>query len=428
MKVSELENLIQDNVEKVLQDTLMEQIHDAVKIQFQKAVASEGKKNKANHNPYYGNPNGVSKDMEDYVNETYGAASTQNKTFRGMFGEESLSTGGFDTFGEFLKLVDSGRSDTRLVTKAPSGASESIPSDGGYIVAPEFTARIFDVALESEIVRPLSVVYPMKSHSLNIPAMQLVPHSTALYGNVEMRWVDEGGTVTPTKPTFRSMTMTANKARIDMMITNELLADSSPSYESLIGNIITSTFAYGLDSVFLTTGNGAGQPLSILNSNCLITVDAEDGQSSGTIVWENIINMYSRMHPACVGNAVWVASITAIPALMTLFFSVGTGGVPVPALREESGKFYLLGKRVYLTEKISTLGNIFDIAFCDFSQYAVGLRQELRIEKSNSPGWSTDESAWRCIVRIDGQPLWDRTLILKDGVTEVSPFVTLAAR
>jgi HK97 family phage major capsid protein len=384
---------------------------------------------KAHFNPGSGYLNGKPKTaegMDDYMNENYGVQSVQNKTFKGMFGNNNLSSGGFDTFGEFLKLIDSGLNDSRLV-KAPSGANEGIPTDGGFLTPDEHTARVFDVALESEIIRPLATVFPMKSKTMEIPAMELTNHSTALYGNVEMKWSDEGGTVTGVKPAFRAMHLTAHKARIDLMATNELLADSSPNYETIIGKVVTSTFAYGLDNIFLN-GHGGGQPLGILNAPCLITVAAETNQTASTIVWENIVNMYARMHPACVGNAVWVASITAIPQLMTLYFTVGTGGVPVPALREDSGKFYLVGKRVFITEKLPVLGQVGDIMMCDFSQYAVGMRQELRIEKSNSPGWSTDESAWRCIVRIDGQPLWDRVLTLKDGVTTVSPFITLAER
>jgi HK97 family phage major capsid protein len=433
MKTSELEQMIEDSMEHVregIEEKILERVPQLVSDKLDEMAKGQNKTQKAHFNPYSGYLDGKPKTaegMENYMNENYGVHSVQNKTFKGMFGEENLSSGGFDSMGEFFKLVDSGLNDSRLITKAPSGSNEGIPSDGGFIVPNEYTARIFDVALESEIIRPLATVYPMKSKTLEIPAMELTNHSTALYGNVEMKWVDEGGTVTPTKPAFRAMKLTAHKARIDLVATNELLADSSPNYEQVIGKVVTSTFAYGLDSIFLN-GHGGGQPLGVLNSNCLITVAAEVDQTITTIVWENIVNMYSRMHPACVGNAVWVASITAIPQLMTLYFSVGVGGSAIPALKEDSGKFYLLGKRVFITEKLPVLGQVGDIMLCDFSQYAIGMRQELRIEKSNSPGWSTDESSWRCIARIDGQPLWDKVLTLKDGSTTVSPFITLAAR
>jgi len=435
MNIGELKNMIEDEMEtlkETIQTTIFEKIQGEVTRQFEEIAKQTERKPIGGHfNPYSGNLDGKLKTvegMQEYMESHYGTQNVQNKTFRGLFGDEAAqNSGGFETLGEFIKLVDSGLNDPRLTTKAPSGASENIPTDGGFVVPPEYTARIFDVALESEIVRPLATVYPMKAKTLDIPAMELTNHSTALYGNVAMVWSDEGDSNAPKKPAFRLMTASAKKARIDVTLTNELLADSSPAYETIIGKVITSTFAHGLDNIFLT-GHGGGQPLGILNSPALITVDGELGQAANSIVWENIINMYARVHPACVSNAVWVASITAIPNLMTLFFAVGTGGVPVPALREDSGKFYLLGKRVFITEKLPGLGEVGDIMLCDFSQYCVAMRQEMRLEKSNSVGWQTDETSFRAIVRLDGFPLWDKVLTLQDGSTTVSPFITLQAR
>ena len=71
---------------------------------------------------------------------------------------------------------------------------------------------------------------------------------------------------------------------------------------------------------------------------------------------------------------------------------------------------------------------VWDIILADFSQYAIGLRKEMRLESSIHARFSTDQTSWRMIVRIDGQPLWDEVLTLEDGTNTVSPFVTLAAR
>jgi HK97 family phage major capsid protein len=65
---------------------------------------------------------------------------------------------------------------------------------------------------------------------------------------------------------------------------------------------------------------------------------------------------------------------------------------------------------------------------CDFSQYVVGLRSEMRFDMSIHVHFTTDELLARLIERHDGQPLWDKALTLEDGTTTVSPFVTLAAR
>jgi HK97 family phage major capsid protein len=65
---------------------------------------------------------------------------------------------------------------------------------------------------------------------------------------------------------------------------------------------------------------------------------------------------------------------------------------------------------------------------CDFSQYVVGLREEMRVDLSQHLYFTTDEVAARLIERHDGQPLWADPLTLEDGSTQVSPFVALAAR
>jgi len=89
----------------------------------------------------------------EYV-EFAGVGPAVNKTFKGMFGDRGIADGGFENFGDFLKTINSGRADDRLITKAPSGSSEGIPSDGGFLVPTEYSAQLLDTALESEIVRP----------------------------------------------------------------------------------------------------------------------------------------------------------------------------------------------------------------------------------------------------------------------------------
>ena len=69
-----------------------------------------------------------------------------------------------------------------------------------------------------------------------------------------------------------------------------------------------------------------------------------------------------------------------------------------------------------------------DILLADFSHYAVGIRKEMRLESSVHVAFQTDEIAHRCIVRVDGQPLWDEALTLEDGSTTVSPFIVLGDR
>jgi HK97 family phage major capsid protein len=52
---------------------------------------------------------------------------------------------------------------------------------------------------------------------------------------------------------------------------------------------------------------------------------------------------------------------------------------------------------------------------CDFSQYVVGLRGQMRLDTSIHVHFSTDELLARLIERHDGMPLWSEALTLQDG-------------
>lgn len=63
----------------------------------------------------------------------------------------------------------------------------------------------------------------------------------------------------------------------------------------------------------------------------------------------------------------------------------------------------------------------------DFQQYGLGLRADIRLEKSIHVAFGSDQTAWRCIMRVDAQGLWDTALTPKVG-DDLSPFVALATR
>jgi HK97 family phage major capsid protein len=429
MTLQELEQYMQNKLFPELQETversLFDRIQKEVNDQFEKIANSQKKKN-VGHNPYYKNPNGVSKEMDDYVNETYGATSVQNKTFKGMFGDKSLSAGGFDSFGEFLKTVADGRVDPRLV-KAASEANENIPSSGGFLVPSEYEARLVDQSLESEIVRPRAQTYGMTSKTKLIPGVQISSHASSLFGGIVAYWTDEGDTTIKTKPTFRMMQLTAKKLMMLVEASNELIADSVPSYDQVLGGMLTKALGWYLDDAYIN-GTGAGQPQGILHCPSVIEVQPENEQPTDTVVYENCVNMFSKLHPQCYSNAIWIANLTLLPQLSTLFYSVGTGGIPVQLLQQSNGKFSLLGRELVFTEKNPVLGERADLVLVDLSQYACGIREGLKLEKSSHVGFETDSSMYRLTARADGMGLWDQALTLKDGSTQVSWCVVLAAR
>jgi len=64
------------------------------------------------------------------------------------------------------------------------------------------------------------------------------------------------------------------------------------------------------------------------------------------------------------------------------------------------------GKEVLFTEKCPALGAKGDLILADLSQYAIGMRKEIALDRSNVPGWMEDMTDYRVIVRVDGQGTW----------------------
>jgi HK97 family phage major capsid protein len=99
----------------------------------------------------------------------------------------------------------------------------------------------------------------------------------------------------------------------------------------------------------------------------------------------------------------------------------------VPVLREANGGWQLLTRPVLFTEKLPAVGDKGDILLADFSQYAIGVRKEITIEKSGHVYFMSDETAWRAITRVDGQGRWNKAYTPANGATQ-SWCVCLAAR
>jgi HK97 family phage major capsid protein len=205
------------------------------------------------------------------------------------------------------------------------------------------------------------------------------------------------------------------------------LSQDIPGGENQLIQLCGRGLSWYRDRAFLK-GSGAGEPLGILNSNCLISVTPETGQTADTIVYENLTKMMSRMFAGSFGNSFWLCHQSTIPQLLTLSVSVGTGGNSIPVMTRSNGGFEILTRPVVFTEKTEKVGDLGDVLLIDASQFVVGLRGEMRFDTSIHPGFLTDEIYARIVERHDAEPLWDSPLTLEDGTTTVSPFVALAER
>lgn len=342
-----------------------------------------------------------------------------------LFGEPtSAAASGWKGLNDYLATIHTGRSDERLVQAASMGTY--VGSDGGFLVPEQYSAELLDLSLEDEIVRPRARVYPMTTEVRKIAGWDSSDHTNGTIAGLVGRWMGESATNTTQKAKTRLLELHAHKLAIYAQASNELVADGM-SFEEQLGQAMRAAIGFKLDQGFIS-GNGVAKPLGYLNDPALVTVSKESGQAADTILYENLVAMFARMYPAGLSKSVWVANQTAIPQLLTLTLPVGTGGAAIPVMTESGGKFSILTRPVIFTEKVPTLGDLGDVSLVDFSQYAIGIRKELVLDKSNGPGWFEDETSYRAILRVDGRGTWDEPLVPANGAATLSWAVTLQAR
>ncbi|HPA14897.1 MAG TPA: phage major capsid protein [Desulfobacterales bacterium] len=303
---------------------------------------------------------------------------------------------------------------------------EGTPSSGGFAVPDPLAAQWLDAALENEVIRPNATVWPMTSQTRKVPGWDGFDQSAGkYYGGFEMEFLAEEGEGSKQTGKLRLVTLEAKKGAIFCDASSEVVEDGL-GFEAQLEMAIKKSLGLGLDYYFLQ-GVGGGQPLGILNSPGVISVTPEGGQGD-TFNYYNLSKMFARMYPAGINRAVFLANPTVLPSLLfDQTVAVGTGGAPMNIFKEQNGKYSLMGRPLYFTSALPAIGDVGDIVFVDLSQYAIGIRREMKLEKSTIPGWTKDLVSYRVLIRVDGQGTWSDSITPKNG-DSLSWCVTLGAR
>ncbi len=339
--------------------------------------------------------------------------------YRSLFGNPAWD--GFEDTHDFLSAVRSGKADPRFEQRAQSTV---VAVDGGLAVPTAMSELLFDGALDNEVIRPAANVFPMSTPELTIPIFDGEDRQTSIFGFAPT-WVSEGSEGTVQTAKLRAQKLIAKKLMLFGEISNEARMDVR-SFDQKLMQAMTRSLAWNLDDAFLR-GTGAGQPLGILNATSTVTVSKRTGQAAGTVTYENLVDMQSRLLPGEIGNAVWIASESTMPQLLTMALVVGTGGISVPLLQRNGTNWSLHGIPLYFTEKLPTLGNDGDIMLCSRRHYNIGIRADVTLKRSEGVAFMRDSEVYRAVVRVDGQPAFSKPITLHNG-NQVSPFVKLGER
>ncbi len=277
--------------------------------------------------------------------------------------------------------------------------TEGTPSQGGYLVPEEFQAELVRYVEEASIVRPRARVWNMTRDKVNIPKLD---QSSSSFGGATLYWPGEGGLKTLSRPALGQIQLNAQKVIGLASATDELLADSAVNVANFLVTLFGEAIAYEEDKKFIQ-GSGSNEPLGIMEYDGTSVVARN---TSSKILIEDVLALDENF-PAWAeqGNVVWLTSKKGKTQLRQLGRTSTTFNQVWMESMRAGDPPTLLGHPVLFTEKVdTTIGNSGDIILANLSWYYVGDRGGLEVTSSIHDRFRYDETVFRFVKRVDGQP------------------------
>lgn len=358
--------------------------------------------------------------MDELQSQFPGLPSRENRF--GSFGDQLIAA---------ARASDPSRAIDRRLIRAAAGLNETAPTDGGFAVQMDFASgiktRMFSTGQILQRVQRMPI--GANSNSITIPVAKDDTESAGIFGGIVAYWLSEAGTKTPSSGKLEALEMKLKKMAVVVPTTDELLADAV-ALESWIRIGANKALVKEAEKQIIR-GTGVGQPLGILNSGSLVSVAGVAGQGD-TVVYDNIKSMWSRMFADSRANAIWLINQTVEESLYGMGITVGVGGSPVympPGGASVAPYGTLFGRPVIPCNYCSAVGTVGDILLVDLSEYLLIEKGGIQEAVSMHYGFITDQTYYRFVMRLDGQPAWKTVFTPEQAAAATqSPFIALATR
>lgn len=332
-----------------------------------------------------------------------------------------------------------GRRDPRALQVIRNAMTERVGSEGGYLLPETLRAQVMSY-MTTAIVRPQATVIEMDAYRVGIPLLDNPSQASGkqVLGGLTFSLVEAGETIPATNPGFGRLVMDARKIAAYLQgVPNELTADAAGAMGDLLARVVAMGLSWYEDDLFIANGTGAGEPQSLANASCAVTVNRGNPD---TVALPDIASMAQSLHPAALQAGMtpgltsvrWLLSTDVFNQLLELYLAIGTPANTAvsPSAWFSLGDGYdtgpsLLGLPASPTDHQPALGSRGDLILADLSRYVVADRLVLTVERSPSgPGFAADASDFRIRSRLDGRH-WVQSSTTTEASQQVSPVVVL---
>jgi HK97 family phage major capsid protein len=365
----------------------------------------------------------ATKAVADVLDKLPEVKAKMNATVEVVVAEEDQP---FKSDGEFYMSVKNAAIaphaiDPRLKSLKATGLSEAQPSQAGFLVPQQTAPGIIEkMYTTGSLLSVMSNRDPVIGYGMSYNLVDETSRADgSRNGGVTGYWGAEGGTKTASKGKFRQLELKLKKVYALCVATDELLEDA-PTLGNWLNRVAPDELRFKVEDA-IVNGDGVGKPAGILTSPAFKSAVRTDANEIDAL---DIGRMWAARFVG-VNDYIWLGNQSIFPQLLTL--TIGNMPVYIPA-GGLGGLPYstLLGRPYYDTEYNPVLGTLGDLMLVSPSQYQMIDKGGVQVASSIHVYFTTDESAFRFVYRIDGAPTWNSTLTLKDTNT-VSPYVGLAA-
>lgn len=321
------------------------------------------------------------------------------------------------SFGDWLLALR--RGDTKrleTVYKSAKALNTQTGESGGWLVPHEFNQQLLSLSIAASPILQQVTRIPVDSPSGEFPSLDQFAAPTAGVGEtaaaagVVTVAREEGAAYTETEPNFDQIQWRTTEAISGLIkVTKKLSATSPFAIEALLRRLISMADA-AKQEYFIFRGNGAGQPLGILNWDGKIGVTPAN---DAVFAYADALNMIARFL-SVGGSAAWHFHKSIWPDIGRM--EVGSGGGAVFQANINNGlQQMLLGYPLGESQHLPQADASGCVVLFDPSSYIIFDLGGLVIDFSAHAGFTEGKDMWRFNRELDGKP-W-----LRDKVTLAGP-------
>ena len=341
---------------------------------------------------------------------------------------DPVTTGGFKSMGEFANAVvqtSLGYNDVRLGATTNTYNANGGGGGEGFLVPPEYSTQIWDIAFENTDLLGMSQPEPTTSNAVFKPKDETTPWGAV---GVQAAWRTEGQQLLATKLAVTGELMTLHELYAFCAASSEVISDAPMLQDRLTRQAGNAIQWKASDAIMW--GDGAGKPLGFMKAPSKIQAPKDVGQAKLTLSVSNLANMVARVLRTG-GKPMWLINPDVLPQLVQLVIP----GTTIPAYlpnnmpgQANPWDGYLLGYPVMFTEHAQTLGTEGDVVCANMAGYYSVTKGGVDFASSIHLYFDQNLTAFRWTFRLTGQPMLSKPILPANGTTTKSHFVSLATR